>query len=151
MTFTEWFYQWTLLLGLLLCIRIQGSAQIVLNDSSITEDIYDGLEINGLVVDETITKVGRDFYELFYGLWEAPMSNVSYTLIIRERPMTGFGSQIALYINETEVFTQVLQPRYDVIEAVAKYAVDLTYSYLQHYESLVLQLGNEDQYGSGIY
>ena len=113
-------------------------------------------EINGLVVDETITKVGRDFYEVFYSKWEAPRSDASpgqqsYTIFIKELPQMGQGSLVSVYMDETELFSQPVQPRYDVIEAVAEYAVALVSSYVANYESLVEQLGNEDQQGSGIF
>ncbi|MGB3587652.1 MAG: CsgE family curli-type amyloid fiber assembly protein [Tunicatimonas sp.] len=111
----------------------------------------EGIEINGLIVDETITKAGRDFYELFFQQWTTPVSTISYSLFIRERPMNGLGSQIVVYINETEIFNRAAQPRYDVVEALAKHAVSIAYQYVQNYESIVQQLGNEDQQGSGIF
>ena len=108
-------------------------------------------EINGLVVDETLTKAGRDFYEVFYRQWQAPASQMSYTIFIKELPLLGRGSQVMVYLDDTELFTQPLQPRYEVIEAVAQYAVSLVTDYVQHYESLSQQLGNQDQQGSGIF
>ena len=108
-------------------------------------------EINGLVVDESITKVGRDFYEVFYSKWEAPKSQVSYTIFIKELPQMGQGSLVSVYMDETELFSQPVQPRYDVIEAVAEYAVALVSSYVINYEQMSQQLGNQDQQGSGIF
>ena len=108
-------------------------------------------EINGLVVDETITKIGRDFYEVFYSKWEAPPSELSYTIFIKELPLVGQGSQVIIYMDDTELFTQPIQPRYDVIEAVAEYAVSLVTNYVNNYESISQQLGNEDQRGNGIF
>ena len=108
-------------------------------------------EINGLVIDETITKAGRDFYEIFYSRWEAPATETSYTIFIKELPLFGQGSQVMVYMDDTELFSQPVQPRYDVIEAVAEYAVDLVTNYVTHYESVSQQLGNEDQRGSGIF
>lgn len=32
------------------------------------------MEVDGLIMDETITKVGRDFYDLFYSSWSTPMN-----------------------------------------------------------------------------
>ena len=108
-------------------------------------------EINGLVVDEAITKVGRDFYEVFYRQWEPPASEMSYTILIKELPLPGRGSQVMVYLNETELFSQPVQPRYDVIEETAEYAAGVARSYVMHYESISQQLGTEDQRGSGIF
>lgn len=115
------------------------------------ETQLDGIEINGLVVDETITKVGRDFYELFYQYWEAPPSSISYSVFVREQPLNGLGSKITVHVNDTEVFSQALQPRYDVVEAASRYAVRLVQNYIANYETLLQQLGNEDQQGTGVY
>ena len=113
-------------------------------------------EINGLVVDETITKVGRDFYEVFYSRWEPPPSEaspgeMSYTIFIKELPMPGRGSQVSVLMDDTQLFTQPVQPRYDVIESLAEYAVSLVSNYVNNYEQMSRQLGNEDQRGSGIF
>ena len=108
-------------------------------------------EINGLVVDETITKVGRDFYEVFYSQWEAPTSEASYTIFIKELPQLGQGSLVSVYLDDTELFSQPVQPRYEVVEALAEYAVTLVSSYIINYEQMSQQLGNQDQQGSGIF
>ena len=108
-------------------------------------------DLNGLVVDETITKVGRDFYEVFYRQWEAPASEMSYTIFIKELPAPGRGSQVLVYMDDTELFNQAVQPRYEVIEELAAYSVQLVTHYVANYESMSQQLGNEDQQGSGIF
>ena len=135
--------------ALLFCnIAMTSVAQDLQNDSSNEALIT---EINGLVVDETITKAGRDFYDLFYSQWEAPASETSYTIFIKELPLFGQGSQVMVYMDDTELFSQPVQPRYDVIEAVAEYAVGVVTNYVTHYESISQQLSNEDQRGSGIF
>ena len=44
-----------------------------------------GMEINGLVMDETISKLGRDFYDLFFTKWDIE-TDVDYLLKIVEKP-----------------------------------------------------------------
>src|SRR5688572_20477127 len=46
-----------------------------------------GFEIDGIVVDETLTKTGRDFYDVFYSNWEAPPKVNNYSVTITERPL----------------------------------------------------------------
>lgn len=139
----------TALFAILMVTRTAGATAQDLQEATSGEASI--TEINGLVVDETITKVGRDFYEVFYSRWEAPLSEQSYTIFIKELPQPGRGSLVSIYMDETELFSQPVQPRYDVIEAVAEYAVSLVSNYVINYESLVEQLGNEDQQGSGIF
>ena len=110
-----------------------------------------GLEMNGLVIDETITKMGRDFYELFYARWEPPTSSLGYTLHIKELPQPGRGTRISVLLNETELLRQAIQSREELLLAVANRAIQLAYYHIQHHQQMAQQLENEDQYGNGIY
>lgn len=109
------------------------------------------LMINGLIVDETVTKVGRDFYELFYSQWQAPPGKQPYLIFVREQPQPGMGSRVSVFLNDTELFAQPLQARYELIEAYAEYAVRLVWQYVTDYQRMVRELDNDDQVGSGIY
>ncbi len=109
------------------------------------------LEIDGLLVDETKTKSGRDFYEYFYQDWEAPKTAKNYTIFITERPYRLTTTQVEVKINETLVFQSFLQPRGDIIEMLADQAVAQTRMYLQNYEAILKQLEGDDQSGSGIF
>ena len=88
------------------------------------------LEIDGLIVDKTITKVGRDFYDVFQRQWEAPPTATNFTIQIEELPSRGNISIVSLSVNDTKLFEQPLQPRYDIIEEVATYMVSAVYEYL---------------------
>ncbi|TPE44394.1 CsgE family curli-type amyloid fiber assembly protein [Pontibacter mangrovi] len=88
------------------------------------------LEVDGLIVDETITKIGRDFYDVFHRQWEAPPSAKNFTILIKERPTRGNGALIQVALNDELLFEQQLQPRYDVIEEVATYVASGLYEYL---------------------
>ncbi|MEM1125184.1 MAG: CsgE family curli-type amyloid fiber assembly protein [Bacteroidota bacterium] len=78
-----------------------------------------GLEIDGLVVDETQTKIGRDFYEVFYSRWAAPPNAVNFTVTIKEQILPNRGTRIVVQINDAVAFQAYLQPRYDAIEEAA--------------------------------
>lgn len=89
------------------------------------------LEIDGMVIDETRSKVGRDFYDVFYQHWEPPSNASRYTITISELPAPGLGTVIYVKVNDTETFRYRLQPRYDFIQEAGRYAVSLTYQYLR--------------------
>lgn len=89
------------------------------------------LELDGLVMDETRSKIGRDFYNIFYQQWEAPPNSNNYTITISEKPTPTLGSLISVSVNDQQVFEYRLQPRYEIIEQVAKYAVRVTYAYMK--------------------
>lgn len=115
------------------------------------KNIVESIEIDGLIIDETITKMGHDFYEYFYSNWTAPEFSENYTIFIKEKPLPGLGTQVTLKINEDDVFIGRLQPRRQIIEANGDYAIQLCYQYLLNYEMIQKQLEAEDQKGSGIY
>lgn len=109
------------------------------------------LEIDGLVIDETKTKGGREFYDLFYRDWSPPEGAKNYTIFIVEKPFRLNQTFIEVSINETRVYQSFLQPRYEYIENIALESITSTQFYLAQYEELIKQLGGEDQSGSGIF
>ncbi|MBB6612493.1 hypothetical protein H7F15_15720 [Pontibacter sp. Tf4] len=88
------------------------------------------LEVDGLIVDRTITKIGRDFYDIFHRQWEAPADAHNFTILIEEKPTRSNGAYVVVSVNDEPVFEYQLQPRYDVIEEVANYTVAMVYEYL---------------------
>lgn len=109
------------------------------------------LEIDGLIVDETVTKSGRDFYQVFYSLWEPPPNASNFTIRISEKPARGIGTVVMIDINDARIIETPLQPRYDIIEAIAEQATRSIYNYLLNYEQIQQQLSGDDLSGSGIF
>jgi curli production assembly/transport component CsgE len=109
------------------------------------------LELDGMLFDETKTKSGKDFYDYFYSMWEAPPGARNFSIFITEKPYRLTTTQIEIKINETLVFQSFLQPRADIVEQLAEYAVAQTQMYLANYEELMRQMEGEDQAGTGIY
>lgn len=109
------------------------------------------LEIDGLVVDETQTKLGRDFYDIFYSRWEAPLRVTDYTIVISEKPLPRLGTQVSINVNETLVFQRFLQPRYEAIEEFALQGIRIVLIYLHQYEQTKHDLESGDMQGSGIF
>lgn len=89
------------------------------------------LELYGLVVDETRSRLGRQFYELFYSQWEPPKGSGSHTLEVEERPGLGRGSVVFVRIDDELVYGSRLQPRYSEIEQAAKAAIYYATRHLQ--------------------
>jgi len=109
------------------------------------------IEIDGLLFDETKTKSGRDFYDIFYSAWEAPPGAKNYSILILEKPYRLSTTMIEIKINENIVFQSFLQPRQEIVEMLAERAVMQTRSYLQNYEEIIRQMEGEDRSGSGIF
>jgi curli production assembly/transport component CsgE len=109
------------------------------------------IEIDGLLVDDTKTKNGKDFYDLFYSNWEAPQNAKNYTITISEKPFRLTSTLIVVSINENPVYQAILQPRQDIIESQTGEAIFTTQDYLSNYEEIMKQINGEDLTGSGIY
>jgi hypothetical protein len=118
-----------------------------------------------LVLDNTRTKLGRDFYESFYQQWSVlpvvargdstqkaddALENL-FTITIDETPTPGLASLLSITINDLLVWQEVLQPRQGSAETLAENAVGLLREYIINYQEIQKQLGSEDQMGSGIY
>ena len=108
-------------------------------------------EIYNLIVDETISKIGNDFYDIFYSSWQEPVNVASFTIFISEKPYPGRGNLISVKINDLLVFQQFVTPRYDEIAEYANIAVKSAKNYLASYEEIQKELNGEDLIGSGIY
>jgi|GEM_PF-6611518 len=110
-----------------------------------------GLEIEGLVLDKTRTKLGRDFYDVFYSRWNPPEEIQGFNVTISEKPLPRMGTMVTVEINSRAVYRQRLTPRYAEIEQKAGQAVNVSLRYLYNYDQYQRQLSNEDLKGSGIY
>lgn len=109
------------------------------------------LEIGEMVFDETITKVGRDFYDEFYSTWSNPTNIKDFSITIKEMPMPGIGTQISVFIDEFELVKQFIRPNLEMIEMLSEYTVSLATQYLLNYQEIQAQLQSADQSGTGIF
>ncbi len=109
------------------------------------------LEIGEMIFDETITKVGRDFYEIFFNNWSNPTQIKDFSITIKEMPMPGVGTQITVLMDEFEILKQFIRPNQEMIEMLAEYTVGLASQYLLNYQEIQAQLQSEDQSGTGIF
>lgn len=113
-------------------------------DSTSTEKIQRGFEIDGLVVDQTISKLGRDFYSLFFNTFEAPAGSGDYVVTITEKPARGTSILITVAVNNTDLLEMPLQPNQDYIEAAANEAIGTVTQHLIENNTL----GNELEQGN---
>ena len=90
-----------------------------------------GLEFGGLVINETRSKMGDDFFNVFYKYWEAPSKSGNFILKVTEQPVPSLGTLVAVKIDDQQVYKSRLQPRYNMIENMAKQAVMISYQTLQ--------------------
>lgn len=92
--------------------------------------IEEQIVISGLIVENVMTKPGKDFYELFTQI--ARMNNINYpfVIVVNEKPnLGGRNSEISLLVKEEEVFKFVTQPKEEYLQMAAKQANKALYQY----------------------
>lgn len=106
---------------------------------------------DGTVLDQTKTRAGKDFYDLFIQQLEIPPTVTNYNILIDERPGLGTSTIISVYINDIEVYANYLQLRRDQIEETAAEAVELATEFILNYNQIILELSSQEQSGTGIF
>ncbi len=105
----------------------------------------EGLGITGLVLDETKTKPGRDFYEYFNSYWQE-VEGLQYTITVSELPDATRGSFVFVKVDDVIVYQNRLNPQPDFIEQEARRAVSGVSAYMLKRLTTQRQLEKEFQY-----
>ncbi len=111
----------------------------------------DGLEITEFIFNETITKLGADFYHYFFQNWSNPSGVEGLSIYVEERPVPGMGGIVSLRIEDQIVYQGMLRPNNQQIRDAADQAVERAQGYLINYELMQQQLESDDKSGSGIF
>ena len=108
------------------------------------------IEIDGLIIDQTKSKLGHDFASNFTLSWETTATG--YNIVIDEQADFRAGSWVSLEVNGDLVFKALLKPNLEEIEALAKEAVESLNDYLFNLSEVVIALEEEkDMKGNGIF
>ncbi|GAB2794553.1 curli production assembly/transport component CsgE [Hymenobacter luteus] len=110
-----------------------------------------GAETSELVMDQSITKPGRDFYDLFYSQWEAPADVKEYTIIIGEKPGRANSTFVTVRVNDNDLLEFPLQPNYDIIQETAREAIGYVQDYLVQQLNLSRQLERGERVSTELY
>jgi curli production assembly/transport component CsgE len=105
------------------------------------------IEIDGLIMDQTKTKVGHDFAHNFSLTWET--AETGYNMIITDQADPLRGSWILIKVNDILVFKALLKPNTDAIKALVAEAVTDCNNFLFN-RSLQFEELEPDLKGSGI-
>ena len=88
------------------------------------------IEINGMVMNASMTRGGYDFYLYFTRHWAEPDGVPNYNITINEFPARGRTIRVGIMVNEKQVFTRNIQPSADGLESLAKALADYIYGYI---------------------
>lgn len=80
----------------------------------IEEDVF--YELKGLTIDETKSKVGKDFYDLFYIQYSQLPDKGNSAVTITELPVRGTSGQINIEIDDKVVYSFITNPGEDYLK-----------------------------------
>lgn len=139
-----------------------------MDEAVLTED---GTET--LLLDNSRSKIGRDFYDAFFRHYAelpkaaSPIATADSTkkvspnleldlnafiVTIDELPAFGIGTTIiSITLNDQLIWQNYVQARPDIIELYASNAAEVTNQYVVNFQEVQRSLESEDQKGSGIF
>ena len=88
----------------------------------IHQDAYDGV-----VVNQTVTLVGHDFYRAFVAAWRDKPLSERYAVTVGERPSVKLGSQVWVEFNRRRVYQSFLPPARARVRGVGEQAAEIAY------------------------
>ncbi|PLC49542.1 hypothetical protein CR159_13150 [Pollutimonas subterranea] len=83
--------------------------------------------LGGIVVNRTVTVLGKDFYQYFSSRWRQKDISGQYTISIHERPSARFGSEIWVQFRQKRMFHAFLPPARAATKKISWSAVELVY------------------------
>lgn len=95
--------------------------------SKVNED--DIFELKGLTIDQTKTKTGKDFYDMFYLEYSKLPEKISNAVTISELPTMGRGSQISVEIEDKTLYSFVANPNEEYLAEQANFSMKIILDY----------------------
>jgi len=80
-------------------------------------------ELRGLTIDETKTKVGKDFYDLFYMQYSQLPDKSGSAITITELPLRGTSGQINIQIEDKIIYSFMTNPSEDYLKEQLTYSL----------------------------
>lgn len=86
-------------------------------------------ELKGITIDQTKTKTGKDFYDLFYLEYSKLPEKISSVITIDETPTMGRGSQISIGLEDRTLYSFIANPSEDYLTEQATLSVKIILDY----------------------
>lgn len=88
--------------------------------------------IDGLVLNNTLSREGYDFYVLFTHYWTPPANAVNFQIIVKEYTRAGRSTILAISLNDKELVYRVVTPSYKALNSLASAAANHLSAYLRN-------------------
>jgi hypothetical protein len=109
--------------------------------------------LGGLLLDQTKTKLGKDFFYLFYSYFKPPAENNSYLLTVREQlsQIGGRNTRVQITLNDVVIFQRFLSPRTDLIKDAAIVALDRVHNILNSGANVSREIDESSINGTDVF
>lgn len=116
---------------------------VVLNDDEKKENknvvigsqkVNDGITLRGVVIDDTKTKSGRDFYTLFFSRYNLSQIKAKQIINIEERLSLGRNTNIIIEVDRTIIHQFPARPNRDFLKQMVEATMTNLVRYLQNIE-----------------
>ena len=109
----------------------ESSTKLISNEKQESETVGNQKILNdpytGIVVNQTITVAGQDFFQYFIAAWRDKEMVDKFEILISERPSARFGSQIWINYGQRRIFQTFLPAARAAIKPISLAAADAVY------------------------
>ncbi|MBM1106299.1 hypothetical protein JQC67_09145 [Aurantibacter crassamenti] len=106
----------------------------------VKESKEDGFILRGMVIEDTKTKAGNDFYDMFYSLYLSNNINADKIVKIEERLAIGSNTQIVVLVEDEIVVQFFVNPRTQYLKSMADNSIYRVNAYLQRLKNNANQI-----------
>lgn len=103
-------------------------------NEDVDQSASDGIVLTGIVLEDTKTKAGRDFYKYFYSAYMTNGIDSEKIITISETLALGVNTRIQVKIENTVLMEFFARPKDDFLKAMADTAIRKVYTYIQNLE-----------------
>ncbi len=96
-----------------------------------THEKDDGVILRGIVIEQTKTKPGRDFYKMFYSLYTGNNINGEKIVTINEALALANNTKIEVIVDDDIVLEFFVRPQNDYLKTMSQEAIKRVYIQLQ--------------------
>lgn len=105
--------------------------KIIPKPPDVAHEADDGVVLRGIVIEDTKTKPGRDFYSMFYTTYLTNNLNGEKIVTIKEVLTIGNNTKIEVYVEDTLVLELFVRPQNDYLRAMSNEAIKKVYLHFQ--------------------
>lgn len=99
-------------------------------ESKKVDESKDLIEIDGLIIDRTLTRLGRDFYIAFSMKVNSELNDIDVNLTVKERPTALSGSIVGVYHFDRVIYRSALSPGQRQAAEKAEQALEAVQQYI---------------------